>query len=80
MINSTPRRASDAVERAARAMRQLPIPQEFKDDLILAEYILRNISNLTHPNANTPAHAQAWQDFINHMKALAAPTEEGLAR
>jgi hypothetical protein len=33
MSNSTPRRASDAVERAARAMRQLPRAQEFKDDL-----------------------------------------------
>lgn len=80
MLNSTPRRASDAVERAARAMRQLPISQEFKDDLILAEYIMRNVFNLTHPSANSPAYDQAVQDFINHMKKLAAPAEEGLAR
>jgi hypothetical protein len=80
MINSTPRRASDAVERAARAMRQLPIPQEFKNDLQLAEYIMLEVFNHTRPNSDTPAHEQSLLDFINHMKALAAPTEEGLAR
>lgn len=80
MINSTPRRASDAVERAARAMRQLPISQEFKDDLQLAEYIMLEVFNHTRPNSHTPAHLQSLLDFINHMKALAAPAEEGLAR
>jgi hypothetical protein len=79
-FKSTPRRASDAVERAIRAVKQLPIPQEFKDDLQLAEYILLEVFNHTRPNSDTPAHAESLQDFINHMKELASPAEEGAQR
>jgi hypothetical protein len=79
-MKSTPRRASDAVERVARAVRQLPIPQEFKDDLQLAEYIMLELFNHTRPNSNTPAHEQSLLDFINYMKALAKPAEEGQTR
>jgi hypothetical protein len=70
-MNSTPRRASDAVERASRAVRQLPVTREFQDDLLLAQYILLEIANHTRPNSDTPAHAESLQDFINHIKHAA---------
>lgn len=75
LMNSTPRRASDAVERAARAVRQLPVPKEFQDDLLLAQYILLCVANHTHPSANTPEDEQSLQDFINHMKQAALGNE-----
>jgi hypothetical protein len=75
MSKSTPRRASDAVDRLVYAARHLPIPQEFKDDMALAQYILLEVFHHTRPNSNTPAHAEALQDFINHMKKLAQENE-----
>jgi hypothetical protein len=39
--------------------------------MALAQYILLEVFHHTRPNSNTPAHAEALQDFINHMKKLA---------
>jgi hypothetical protein len=74
-MKSSPLYASDAVDRLVYAARNLPVPQGFKDDMALAQYILLEVYNHTRPDSNTPAHAEALQDFINHMKKLAQENE-----